>query len=77
VVDGLTGEQRFFAGWARAWRSKLRDERLLQLLVTDPHSPAAYRANGAAVNHDAFHQAFGTRPGDGMWKPAGERIRIW
>jgi putative endopeptidase len=77
VVDGLTGEQRFFAGWARAWRSKLREERLLQLLVADPHSPAEYRANGAVVNHDAFHQTFGTKPGDGMWKPVEERIRIW
>jgi putative endopeptidase len=77
VLDGLTGEQRFFAGWARAWRSKLREERLLQLLVADPHSPAEYRANGAVVNHDAFHQTFGTKPGDGMWKPVEERIRIW
>jgi len=77
VVDGLTGDQRFHLGWARSWRSKMRDERLLQLLVTDPHSPGQYRANGAAVNHDAFHDAFETKPGDAMFKPADERIRIW
>jgi len=55
----------------------MRDERLLQLVTTNPHSPAQYRADGAAVNHDGFHEAFGTKPGDKMFKPSAERIRIW
>ncbi|MBB4841926.1 putative endopeptidase [Paucibacter oligotrophus] len=77
VLDGFSGEQRFFFGWAQAWRYKARDERTLQLLTTDPHSPPDFRTNGAAINHDGFHQAFGSKPGDAMFKPAEQRIRIW
>ncbi|MBT9493408.1 MAG: M13 family metallopeptidase [Paucibacter sp.] len=77
VIDGYTGEQRFFMGWSQAWRSKQRDERAMQNLTVDPHSPAKFRANGAAVNHDGFHEAFGTKPGDQMFKASEERIRIW
>jgi putative endopeptidase len=77
VIDGLTGEQRFFLGWSQAWREKVRESRALQLLTTDPHSPPEFRANGAAVNHDGFHEAFGTKSGDKMFKPTEQRIRIW
>ncbi|WP_077034061.1 M13 family metallopeptidase [Pelomonas sp. KK5] len=77
VIGGMSGEQRFFYGWAQAWREKTRDERLLQLVTSNPHSPPQYRADGAAINHDGFHEAFGTKAGDRMFKPAGERIRIW
>ena len=77
VIDGYSGAQRFFLGWSQAWREKLREERSLQLLTIDPHSPPEFRANGAAVNHDAFHAAFGTQPGDKMFKPVADRIRIW
>jgi putative endopeptidase len=77
VIDGLTGPQRFFMGWSQAWREKMREPRRLQQLTVDPHSPAEFRANGAAVNHDGFHDAFKTKPGDKMFKPAEERIRIW
>lgn len=77
VIDGLSGDERFFLGWAQAWRSKTRPERALQLLTIDTHSPDEFRANGAAVNSDAFHATFGTRPGDRMYKPAEQRIRIW
>lgn len=77
VIDGLTGAQRFFMGWSQAWREKSRDERRLQTLTVDPHSPPEFRANGAAINHDGFHEAFKTKPGDKMYKAAGERIRIW
>lgn len=77
VIDGYTGQQRFFMGWSQAWREKAREERRLQLLTVDPHSPPEFRANGAAVNHDGFHEAFKTKPGDGMYKPSEERIRIW
>ncbi|ALV08915.1 M13 family metallopeptidase [Roseateles depolymerans] len=77
VIDGYTGEQRFFMGWAQAWRQKTREERELTLLTVDPHSPPAFRANGAAVNHDGFHDAFKTRQGDKMYKAPEDRIRIW
>ncbi|HJV61411.1 MAG TPA: M13 family metallopeptidase [Albitalea sp.] len=77
VIDGLSGDQRFYLGWAQAWRGKTRDERVLQLLTIDTHSPDQFRANGAAVNADGFHEAFGTKPGDGMFKPSEQRIRIW
>ena len=77
VLAGYTGEQRFFLGWSQAWREKSRDERKLQLITVDPHSPPEFRANGAAVNHDGFHDAFSTKPGDKMYKPSSERIRIW
>jgi putative endopeptidase len=77
VIDSRTGDQRFFLGWSQAWREKVREERSMQLLTTDPHSPPEFRANGAAVNHDGFHEAFGTKPGDKMFKPSEERIRIW
>jgi putative endopeptidase len=77
VLDGYTGQQRFFLGWSQVWRQKIREARALQLLTIDPHSPPQFRANGAAVNHDGFHEAFGTRPGDAMFKAADERIRIW
>ena len=77
VIDGMTGEQRFFLGWSQAWRERTRESRLLQMLTTDSHSPAEYRANGAVVNHDGFHEAFGTKEGDKMFKPTDKRIRIW
>jgi putative endopeptidase len=77
VIDGLTGEQRFYLGWAQAWREKVREERALQLVTIDPHSPPQFRANGAAVNADGFHEAFGTKPGDAMYKAPQDRLRLW
>jgi len=77
LIDGFSGAQRFFLGWSQAWRDKVREERALQLLTIDPHSPSEFRANGAAVNSDAFHETFGTQPGDKMFKPAQARIRLW
>jgi predicted metalloendopeptidase len=77
VIDGFTGDQRFFLGWAQVWRSKARDEELKRRLTTDPHSPAKFRANGAAVNVDAFYAAFDVQEGDGMYLPPEERVKIW
>jgi putative endopeptidase len=77
VIDGLTGDERFFLAWAVSWREKMRDARTLEQLVSDEHAPAVFRANGAVVNMDVFHAAFGTRPGDRMHKPGKQRIRIW
>jgi len=77
VIDGLTGDQRFFLGWAQVWRSKSRDEETKKRLTTDPHSPAKFRANGAAVNVPAFYEAFDVQEGDGMYLPPEERVKIW
>jgi len=77
VIGGLTGDQRFFMAYAMSWREKVRDERTLQLLTTDPHAPAAFRANGAVMNLDGFHGAFATRPGDRLYKKPANRIHIW
>ena len=77
TIDGLTGEQRFYYGFSQVWREKVREERTLQLVVIDPHSPPQFRANGAAINSDGFHEAFGTKPGDKMWKAPADRIRLW
>jgi len=77
VIDGLTGDQRFFLGWAQVWRGKARDEEAKRLLTVDPHSPAKFRANGAAVNVDAFYAAFDVKEGDGMYLPPEERVKIW
>ena len=77
TVDGHSGAQRFFLGWSQIWREKVREERSLQLLSIDPHAPPEFRANGVAVNHDGFHAAFSTAPGDAMFKPPAERIRVW
>jgi predicted metalloendopeptidase len=76
-IDGFTGEQRFFLGWAQVWRRKYRDEELLKRLVTDPHSPSEFRANGPASNIDAFYDAFGVKAGDRLYRPPDERVKIW
>jgi putative endopeptidase len=77
VIDGVTGEQRFFFGFSQAWREKMRDEAMLNLVTTNPHSPPQYRADGASINNDGFHEAFATKPGDKMWKAPADRIRLW
>lgn len=77
VINGMTGDQRFFYGFAQGWRSVIRDEALLQRLVSDPHSPGHYRPVGSAANSDAFAKTFGLKAGDKMYKPENERIRIW
>ncbi|KJS04295.1 MAG: hypothetical protein VR73_14780 [Gammaproteobacteria bacterium BRH_c0] len=77
VIDGFTGYQRVFLGWAQAWRLKRRDELVRQLLKTGPHSQAEFRVNGVVVNIDSFHQAFNTQPGDDLYKPPEKRIKIW
>jgi len=77
VIDGLTGDQRFFASYAQVWRSKARDEITIQRLATDPHSPPEFRANQILKNVDAFYEAFNVQPGDGMWLEPDKRVRIW
>lgn len=77
VVDGLTGDQRFFYAWAQSWRQIIRPERALTLLSIDPHAPAEFRATQPVKNIDAFHEAFGTTQGDGMYLAPEERVTIW
>ncbi len=76
VIGDLTGDQRFFIGWALAWRVISRQEAAIQRLTVDPHSPPEFRAN-VVRNVDAFHDAFQTQPGDGLWLDPQERISIW
>ncbi len=77
VIDQWTGDQRFFIGWAQIWRRKYREEEMVKRLLTDPHSPSHYRANGPVANLDIFYQAFGVKDGDKLFKKADDRIRIW
>ena len=77
VIDGFTGDQRFFLGWAQVWRRIYRDAELRNRLLTDSHSPSEYRTNGVLRNMDAFVEAFGVEAGDGMWLPPEERVEIW
>lgn len=76
-IDNLTPEQRFFFSWATIWRNKIRDEELTMRLATDPHSPGYFRAIGPLQNHDGFYKAFNVKPGDKMYKPDSERVKIW
>ncbi len=76
-IDGWTGDQRFFFGWSQVWRRKYRDAEMMRRLLTDPHSPSWYRANGPVINIDAFYEAFNAKPGDALYKPEEERIKIW
>jgi predicted metalloendopeptidase len=77
VIDGFTGPQRFFLGWAQNWRTKWREGRTRELVLTDTHSPSEFRANGVVANMDEFYEAFGVKEGDKLWRPAAERVRIW
>ena len=77
VIDGLTGEQRFFIGWAQVWARKYRDEELRRRIHTDPHSPSEFRTNGIVRNMPEFHQAFDVQPNDKMYMPKSERVKIW
>ncbi|MGI9017779.1 MAG: M13 family metallopeptidase [Euzebya sp.] len=74
--DGMTGDQRFFVGWAAAWRMVTRTEEAVRRLSVDPHSPPEFRAN-VVRNIGAFHDAFATAEGDGLWLDPGQRVDIW
>lgn len=77
VIDGLTGDQRFFLGWAQVWRRLYREPELLKRLITDPHSPSEYRVNGIVRNMDAWYEAFRIKPDAPLYLDPEERIRIW
>jgi putative endopeptidase len=77
VIDGLTGEQRFFYGFAQVWRGKNRPEETKRRIATDPHSPNEFRCNQVVRNLDAFYEAFKVTPSDKLWLDPTERVRIW
>ncbi|MCZ4585577.1 M13 family metallopeptidase [Rhodococcus opacus] len=77
VLDGLTGLQRVFFGWAQVWRTKARDAEALRRLAVDPHSPPEFRCNGVVRNLDTFHDAFDVQPGDALYLDPQERVKIW
>jgi putative endopeptidase len=77
VIDGLTGDQRFFMGWAQVWRTLIRPDEAIRLLKVDPHSPGEFRANGTLRNIDNFQDAFANKAGDGMFLAPEERVKIW
>lgn len=77
VIDGITGDQRFFYAWAECWRTLIRPETAVVRVTTDPHSPGEFRCNQVPKNLSAFHEAFNTKPGDGMWLDPEERVEIW
>lgn len=77
VLDGFTGDQRFFLGWAQAWRALIRDEALRNQVLTDPHSPAVYRCNGTVRNMDAWYAAFGVEADNGLYLAPPDRVTIW
>lgn len=76
-IDGFTPDQRFFLSWAQVWRSTILPDFAAQLVVVDPHSPGMYRCNGPVSNIDAWYAAFNVQPGDKMYKPEAERIKVW
>jgi predicted metalloendopeptidase len=77
VIGGFTGDQRFFIGYAQIWRTKMRDDAMRNQLLTNPHSPGMYRAFVPVVNNDVFQKAFNVQPGDKMYLPPEQRVKIW
>ncbi len=77
VINGFTGDQRFFMGWAQVWRRLYTDQELEKRLVTDPHSPGVARTNVIVRNIPAFYEAFDVKPGDGMYLPPEQRVTVW
>jgi predicted metalloendopeptidase len=77
VIDGLTGEQRLYMGWAQVWRSKMREQQQIVQVKTDPHSPGQYRANGTLRNQPGFYDAFSVKQGDKMYLAPKDRVIIW
>ncbi len=77
MIDGLTGLQRFYLGYARTWRTKYRDEVLARMLVSDPHSPHRERVNGVVRNMPEFYQAYDVNEGDGHFLSEEDRVKVW
>jgi putative endopeptidase len=77
VIDGLSGDQRFFLSWAQVWQALHRDAQLRNQVLSNPHSPPQFRVNGVVRNVDAWYAAFDVKPTDRLYLPPEERVRIW
>jgi predicted metalloendopeptidase len=77
VLDGFSGDERFFLGFAQSWRSKQRDGSLVEQIKSDPHSPDEFRVIGTVRNQPGFYATFGVKPGDRMYLPPDQRVQIW
>jgi len=77
IIDGMTGDQRLYAGWAQVWRSKMREQQQIVQVKTDPHSPGQYRANGTLRNQPGFYEAYKVKQGDKMFLAPKDRVIIW
>lgn len=77
VIDGFTGDQRFFIAYAQAWQGKKREGSLRQQLLSDPHSPEKYRVDGIVRNFNPWYAAFSVKPGDKLYLPPNQRVHIW
>src|SRR5207253_151112 len=77
VIDGFTGDQRFFLAYAQAWQGKRREGSLRQQLLSNPHSPEQYRVDGIVRNFDPWYKAFNVQPGDKLYLPPDRRVHVW
>jgi endothelin-converting enzyme/putative endopeptidase len=77
VIDGYTGDQRFFIAYAQAWQGKRREGAIRQQLLSDPHSPDKYRVDGIVRNFDPWYKAFNVQPGDKLYLPPEQRVHVW
>ena len=77
MIDGLSGEHRFFMAWAQVWRNMYREASLRQQLIRGPHSPSYFRVNGVVRNFDEWYRAFDVGPDHQLYLPPDQRIRIW
>jgi putative endopeptidase len=77
VIDGFTGEQRLFIGYAQSWLTKQREESLRRQIASDPHAPAHFRVNGIVRNIPEFYSAFNVKPGDSLYLAPEKRVKIW
>ncbi|WP_353067630.1 M13-type metalloendopeptidase [Tunturibacter psychrotolerans] len=77
VLDGFSGDQRFFLGWAQVWREKRREDNLRQMITTDVHSPATARVNGVVRNMDPWYHGFTVQPDQALFLAPDKRVRIW
>ena len=77
VIDGLTGDQRFYIGWAQVWRSKTRENEAIMRIKSDPHSPDQIRGTVPEMNQDPFYATFSVQPGDKMYLAPERRVHLW
>jgi putative endopeptidase len=77
VIDGFTGDQRVFLGWAQVWAGKMTPEAIRNMTTSDPHSYRKFRTNGVVRNIDPWYSSFGVKPGDALYIAPDKRVRIW